>query len=431
MEPREDRVILSSVPTGTEEDSVVRQNQWCEIRALFENGANKTAIARQLGVDVKTVRKWLSKHWKEQKRRRKSALDEYQDFLRVRAPEVGYNAAVLFREVKARGYNGSYPALVKYIRPWRVSEQKAATARFETEPGDQAQVDWGSAKIWFEERQERVHLFVMVLGYSRRIYVRAYRNERIESLLDGHVAAFEHFGGRTRTILYDNPRTIVIEKNEASGEVVWNRTFKDRMDFYGVEIKLCRYYRAQTKGKVENGVKYVKGNALAGRRFRDLDHLNEWLEQWCLTVADIRLHGTTHEKPSERFFRAEAAAMIPMNGRPVPELERNEQRIVPRDTYVVVETNRYPTPADWVGSQIDVRISNDRVTLINGRQEPLIYQRMSGKFQTIRWQGDARSLTWKKQVGGLPHHDPDYPLLLGEVEQRSLAAYEAMMEEVQ
>jgi len=330
VEREENSTILTSVSTGTEEDSVVKQNQRCQIRALYEKGLNKTAIARDLGIDVKTVRKWLRQRWKEQQRQRRSALDEYRDFLRARGPEVGYNAAVLFREVSGRGYGGSYPTLVKYIRPWRVSEQKTATARFETEPGDQAQVDWGTSRIWFEERQERVHLFVMVLGYSRRIFVRAYYNERIESLLDGHAAAFDHFGGRTRTILYDNPRTIVMEKSETSGEVVWNRTFRDRMDFYGVEIKLCRYYRAQTKGKVESGVKYVKCNALAGRRFRDIDHLNEWLEQWCLTVADERMHGTTHERPSERFARAEATAMIPVNGRPLPEMERNEQRVVPR-----------------------------------------------------------------------------------------------------
>lgn len=430
MERNENSEILPSVPTGTEEDSVVKENLWCQIRAHFEQGMNKTAIARELGIDVKTVRKWLKRNWKEQERQRKRALDEYQEFLRARAPEVGYNAAVLFREVRGRGYGGSYTALVKYIRPWRISEQKPATARFETEPGHQAQVDWGSARVWFEERQERAHLFVMVLGYSRRIFVKAYRNERIESLLDGHAAAFDHFGGRTGTILYDNPRTIVMEKNETSGEVVWNRTFKDRMDFYGVEIKLCRYYRAQTKGKVESGVKYVKGNALAGRRFRDIDHLNEWLEEWCLTVADERLHGTTHERPSERFARSEATAMIPVNARPAPELERNEQRIVPRDTYVVVETNRYPTPADWVGSRIDVRISNDRVTLTNGRQEPLSYPRLNGKFQTMRWSGDPRSLTLRNRMGGLPRLDPVYPLMIGEVEQRSLAAYEALIEEV-
>ena len=96
-------------------------------------------------------------------------------------------------------------------------------------------------------------------------------------MLDGHEQAFAHFGGRTETILYDNPRTIVMSKDEETGEVEWNATFKDRMDFYGVKIRLCRYYRAQTKGKVESGVKYVKRNALAGRRFRDLEELNACL----------------------------------------------------------------------------------------------------------------------------------------------------------
>jgi len=121
----------------------------------------------------------------------------------------------------------------------------------------------------------------MVLGYSRRLFARAYANEGLEALLEGHAEAFAHFGGRTATILYDNPRTIVTSKEESTGQVVWNASFKDRMDFYGVEVKLCRYYRAQTKGKVESGVKYVKGNALAGRRFRDLEDLNTYLLDWC------------------------------------------------------------------------------------------------------------------------------------------------------
>jgi transposase len=433
VERNENIEIISSVPNGIEEETVVKENLWCRIRALFEQGLSKSAIARELEIDLKTVRKWLRQTWEPQKRERKCALDAYESFLRARAPEVGYNAAVLYRELEPRGYKGSYTALVKYIRPWRVeAREQTATPRFETEPGRQAQVDWGSTKIWFETDRLTVHLFVMVLGYSRRIFVKGYLNERMSSLLEGHEAAFRHFGGRTETILYDNPRTIVAEKDEASGQVVWNRTFKDRMDFYGVEIKLCRYYRAQTKGKVESGVKYVKGNALTGRRFRDLDHLNEWLEEWCLTVADERVHGTTHERPSERFRRAEASALIPVDLRPVPERERLEHRIVPRDTYVVVETNRYPAPVEWVGQQVEVRLLADRVLITNGNGEPLSYPRLQGKFLTASWSRAPRS--WPRQkagfVVGLPRLDPSYPLAVGEVELRPLAAYEALLEEV-
>lgn len=434
VERNENMMIISSIPVGIEEEKVVNQNLWCRIRTLSEQGLNKTGIARELGIDLKTVRKWLRQNWEPQKRDCKSALDAHAPFLRARAPEVGYNAAVLFRELESHGYQGSYPALVKYIRPWRHDAQQfnTATPRFETEPGRQAQVDWGSTKVWFENSRLTVHLFVMVLGYSRRIFVKGYLNERMSSLLDGHAAAFSHFGGRTETILYDNPRTIVENKDEESGHIVWNRTFKDRMDFYGVEIKLCRYYRAQTKGKVESGVKYVKRNALVGRRFRDLDDLNEWLVQWCLEVADERVHGTTHEQPAERFRRAEAGALIPVDVRPVPEQERIEYRSVPRDTYIKVETNRYPTPVEWVGQQVEVRLQAERVLITYGNAEPLNYPRLKGKFLTASWNGTPRS--WPRQKSGListpPYLDPAYPLSMGEVELRSLCAYEALIEEV-
>jgi hypothetical protein len=186
----------------------------------------------------------------------------------------------------------------------------------------------------------------MVLGYSRRIFAWGYRDEGLTALLDGHARAFAHFGGRTATILYDNPRTIVQEKDEASGWVKWNATFKDRMDFYGVEIRLCRYYRARTKGKVESGVKYVKRNALAGRRWRDLEALNVGIGEWAATVADQRIHGTTHERPAERFARAEAAELIAVDARPPAPRERITTRVVPRDGLVAVRSQPLPDAAE-------------------------------------------------------------------------------------
>src|ERR1700749_263751 len=356
---------LPSVPTGTEEDLVIKQNQWCAVRTLFEQGLNKSAIARQLGLDLKTVRKWIKQPFQPQHRKRTRALDQYAAFLQARAPEVGFNAAVLLREVQALGYQGSYPVLLRSPRPGRQAAQASIepTPRFETEPGQQAQVDWGSTNVVFDAGIKRVHLFICVLGYSRRLFVKAYFNERLDALLDGHAAAFAHFGGRTRSVLYDNPRTIVLDKDEQTGAVVWNATFKDRMDFYSLELKLCRYYRAQTKGKVESGVKYVKANARAGRRFRDLEHLNQWLLQWSITIADQRLHGTTRERPADRFARNEAAALIGVSQRHAPVKERLEQRIVPRDALVVIDTNRYPVPLEWIGQQAAVRILADQIII--------------------------------------------------------------------
>ncbi|MEA2691099.1 MAG: hypothetical protein QOJ16_486 [Acidobacteriota bacterium] len=274
MESEERSEKLSSSPVGAGEGELISQSTWGAVRALWGRGLSKKAIARELDVDIKMVRKWCIKSWVAQKRpSRGRGLDLFEAFLRARAPEVGFNAVVLHRELAGQGYEGSYAAVAKYVSSWRESwrGQESATLRFETDPGEQAQVDWGSTWVYLGEERVRVHVFTMVLGYSRRLFARAYLNEGLESLLEAHGSAFTHFGGRTSKILYDNPRTIVLSKDESTGEVVWNAGFKDRMDFYGVEIKLCRYYRAQTKGKVENGVKYVKGNALAGRRFRDLE----------------------------------------------------------------------------------------------------------------------------------------------------------------
>jgi transposase len=432
MDSAPDSEIITSTASGVEEGSVITQNDWGAARALFERGLSKAAIARELGYDVKTIRKWLAEPWQPQTRQRAHSLDAFEPFLRARAPEVGYNAAVLLREVTALGYGGSYPVLARFIRSWRTPAEPEPTPRFETEPGKQAQVDWGSTALWLGLDRLRIHIFTMILGYSRRIFARAYPNERIDALLDAHALAFSHFGGRTKEALYDNPRTIVLEKNDLTGEIVWNRTFKDRMDFYGLVPRLCKYYRAQTKGKVESGVKYVKHNALAGRRFRDLDELNAWLVEWCLTVADTRVHGTTHERPCERFARAEAAALIAVDLRPVPARERVVSRIVPPDTYVAVETNRYPVPVEWAGERVQVRVLAGEVVIDSERGASVRYERLEGKHKVAPWGGATRS--WPRGVSGTgveaPRFDPVYGEHLGHVEPRSLSEYAALAEEV-
>lgn len=420
--------ILAVAPEGAPEESLIEESVWGAVRSLRERGLSKKQISRELGLDIKTVRKWLRQKWERQRRPGRSrALDRWEDFLRGRAPEVGFNAAVLYRELQAQGYEGSYPSLSRYLRPWREEQwsEEASTVRFETGPGEQAQVDWGSAWVWLGEERVQVHIFTMVLGYSRRIFARGYLREGLGSLLDGHAHAFAHFGGRTETILYDNPRTIVLRKDESSGWVEWNAKFKDRMDFYGLTIRLCRYYRARTKGKVESGVKYVKRNALAGRRFRALEELNAWLLEWSLTVADQRVHGTTHEQPAQRFARAEAAALLAVDTRPPAAQERVESRIVPRDGLVAVEANRYPVPLSWAGHTVRVHLLAEEVLLGRDGEETVRYGRLLGKHEVARWNGPSRSTPGARvAAAGPPRFDPAYLARAGEVEMRPLASYE-------
>jgi transposase len=427
--------ILSTAPGGAVEGGLVSETQWGAVRGLRERGVSVRRIARELGLDRKTVRKWLRQEWREQRRRcRGRELDRFAEFLRGRAPEVGFNAVVLHREARALGYEGSYPALARYVQPWREGwrGEELGTVRFETGPGEQSQVDWGSTWVWLGETRVRVHLFVMVLGYSRRIFARGYESEGLDPLLGAHERAFAHFGGRTRTILYDNPRTIVRRKDEATGYVEWNASFKDRMDFYGVEIRLCRRWRAKTKGKVESGVKYVKRNALAGRRFQDLEELNAWLLEWCLTIADRRVHGTTHERPAERFAREEAKALVAVDRRLPTARERFETRIVPRDGYVAVLANRYPVPLAWVRATVDVRVTAQEVILRHGEEEPVRHPRLVGKHQVARWSGPPRTVGRPERMvlDGPPQLDLLYLGTAGDVEVRPLARYEAIAEGV-
>lgn len=425
MEKDKQLVILTPEPTGPGEDKMISQSQWGAVHTLYESGMKKKAIARHLDLDIKTVRKWLGKTFEQQHRsiRGRSQLDPLRPFIEARAPEVGYNAAVLLRELQPLGYKGSYSTLANYISPMRARVDLEPTLRFETEPGKQAQVDWGSTYVYLGEERVRVHIFVMVLGYSRRCFVRAYMNERLDSLLDAHEAAFDHFGGRTSDILYDNPRTILSDKDQESGEVKWNKTFKDRMDFYGVNIRLCRYYRAQTKGKVESGVKYVKRNALAGRRFRDLEDLNNYLLEWCLRVADERIHGTTHERPRERFARSEAAALIAVDRR-APRRERVEHRIVPQDALVSVDTNRYPVPTTWVGRTVDVRRVDGKL-LLSCEEETIRYRPLEGKYKVASWEGPPRAFkSPPRPKADPPKFDLAYLSRVGDVEVRPLSIYE-------
>ncbi|HEX7180684.1 MAG TPA: IS21 family transposase [Thermoanaerobaculia bacterium] len=428
MDLIEKQEMLAVAPEGAPEEPLIEESVWGAVRALRERGLSKKEIGRQLDLDIKTVRKWLRQKWEPQRRPgRGRALDRWEGVLRERAPEVGFNAAVLYRELKAQGYEGSYPSLVRYLRPWREEHRSAetSTVRFETSPGEQAQVDWGSAWVWLGEERVRVHVFTMVLGYSRRIFARGYREEGLASLLDGHAQAFEHFGGRTETILYDNPRTIVLAKDESSGQVEWNAKFKDRMDFYGVTIRLCRYYRAQTKGKVESGVKYVKRNALAGRRFGGLEELNAGLLQWCLEVADQRVHGTTHELPAQRFARSEAAALSRVDARPPAPQERMESRIVPRDGLVAVEANRYPVPLSWAGHTVRVHLLAEEILLRRDGEETVRHGRLLGKHQVARWNGPPRSSPAARAAQtGPPRFDPLYLARAGDVAARPLDCYE-------
>lgn len=410
------------------EELMLREDTVQEILARLRRGESVKAIARELGVDRKTIKRWRRRgQWRpRQGPPRSGGIDPYRDRLRQRGPEVGWNAVVLHRELQGFGFTGGVQSVRRTIRPWRAEARWAAvaTVRYETGPGEQAQVDFGQLRIWLGERSERVHLFVLTLGYSRRLWVRAYPHERLSALLDGHERAFRHFGGVPLTCLYDNPRTLVLGRRER--EVHWHPVFHDFARYYGVTPRACQPYRARTKGKVESGVKYVKRNALAGRRFTSWDALNAWLEEWSATVADQRVHGTTHERPIERFARE---TLTPLGARTPYRYEREQIRRVPADALVAIGAARYSVPVQYVGTTVTVQETATHYEIFQG-PACLARHAKAARHTVVMEQAHYQGLLRPGGAAppiGPPQWDPVYQPV-GEVMVRDLACYAAVAE---
>ena len=209
------------------------------------------------------------------------------------------NCVALHREIKARGYQGCYSPVVQYVRPWRRQRQPEATMRFETGPAGQAQADWGSLSYISGSRIERrVWEFVMTMGYSRACYVELVRRADTAAFIQRHVNAFEYPGGVLRRCLYDDAKVITRGKDEAKRPIS-NQRMLDFAMRVGFDIRLCQPYRPQTRGKVENGVKYVRRNMWPSIRFTDDADSNGQALEWCDVVANARVHGTTNRVPWE------------------------------------------------------------------------------------------------------------------------------------
>lgn len=427
----------ASADTGPEvtplgEGRMVREDCWREVHRLFhKERRSKSEIARQLQLDRKTVRGILdATAWQPYARaeRADTLLAEHTSYLQSRAPQVQYSARILYQELRqGRGYRGSYETVKRFVRPLRAAEQAAerATVRFETPPGHQSQIDWGQAQIYFRSQPVILHVFILTLGFSRRSFHEPCLGETLSQFLDAHERAFDYFGGHTREHLYDRPRTVC--QPGGDGRVIWNATFKQFADYWGFEPHLCRAYRAQTKGKVESGVKYLKGNFLPGRTFVDEQDLREQLGQWQAEIADVRIHGTTHERPEDRFGR-EQSALIATAGQPGFRLEASQPRRVAEDYLVSFETNRYSVPFTLIGQTVEVTRRGGRLQIVHGGRLVAEHDELAGKYQVhVRPEHGPGAIARTTRRGrGAVFPDRAGREAPPEVEIRDLAIYETL-----
>lgn len=283
-----------------------------EVKILFRQGKSIREISRLMRISRNTVRRCLRQEGAlNYKRRptRASKLTAFQDYLQSRinaAQPEWLPATVLHREIKEQGYIGSLSLLRNYIATLKPIKPVEPIVRFETEPGQQMQVDW----IEFRRGENSLSAFVATLGFSRVSFVEFVTNQQVETLLHCHERAFEFFGGVPYEILYDNMKTVVIERHAyAENKHRFHATFLDFARHYSFLPRLCRPYRAKTKGKVERFNRYLRYSfyyPLVSRvkplgLIVDAELANYEVKRWLRDVANLRLHATTNKIPAEQL----------------------------------------------------------------------------------------------------------------------------------
>lgn len=289
-----------------------------EIEVLLKQGFGVREVARRTGASRNTVRRVRAEGSDRRYARpsRPSKLDGYSDYIRTRlaAAAPGWiPATVLLSELQERGYAGSHSILRAFMAGLRPVKAAEPANRFETAPGEQMQVDWAEFRV----DGLRWYAFVAVLGYSRWLYGRFVEDQRFETLRDLHVSAFQAMGGVPRTGLYDNMSTVVVSR--VDGVPQFHAGMQAFAKDCGLALRLCRPYRARTKGKVERVIRYIRESFFAPllAEYRQLgvpltlDIVNGRFAEWQREVANQRVHGTTDARPIDRL-EAEQAALQPL-----------------------------------------------------------------------------------------------------------------------
>ena len=314
------------------------------LKYYLERGVSKAELSRRFGVSRRTIHAWVESGQLDRdlgtgasSYSPRSAvahkLDPYKGIIDTRLGEFpGLSAKRLFDEVRAAGYPGGYTRVRDYVRAVRPDAPSEPVVRFETPVGLQGQVDFATFSLPWGRR----HALLVVLSYSRLLWLRFYRRQTMAVLIDGLESAFARFGGVPKELLFDQMRAVVLsDQRVGGGELVMNAEFLRFAAHWGFHPRACRPYRAQTKGKVERPIRYVRDSFFYGRAFAGDEDLNEQASCWTEGTANVRRHGTTGERPVDRFERDEREALRPLASRPyqrlgVPRASEPARQRVPR-----------------------------------------------------------------------------------------------------
>lgn len=365
----------------TEEGKEMDLHRWGEIRRLKEvDGLAERAIAEKLLISRGTVRRALAGLPSQREPREvKSKLDPFKPAIEeILKEHPNLSGVRIFEKIKGLGYCGGTTILREYLADQR-GQHREAFVRYETAPGEEAQVDWGYfGSLPFGDFVRKIYFFVMVLGYSRKLYVEFTVSQSLDVFLGCHLNGFKYFGGVPKTILYDNLKSVVISRYV--NHIQFNQKFLEFAGYYLFAPKACNVRRANEKGKVESGVGYVKKNFLAGRDFKDFADLEQQTREW-LKQANLRIHGTTGEMPEERFQK-EKEFLLPLQ--PFDYDTTFPLRVKAyHDCRLRFDGNYYSVPSKYILLPLTLRAGKYEIKLFHQNLCIAAHRRSYGKNEKI------------------------------------------------
>jgi transposase len=342
---------------------MIDYQQFAQIKDLHHNqGLNAAQIAAVMSLDPRTVSYWLRQ---ERFRGRKatpkaSKLDPFKSQIIQMLEKYPYSAAQVLQRLREQGFDGGYSIIKNYVRTVRPRRQPAFL-KLAFAPGECAQVDWGSfGSVPVGQTTRRLSFFVMVMCYSRMMDVEFTLSQTMEHFLACHQHAFEFFGATPETVMVDNLKSAVLRR--ALGEApVFNPKYAAYAEHYGFRIVPCNVGKGNEKGRVENGVGYVKKNLLAGLEIADFRQLNPAARPWLDTIANVRHHGETRQPPTQ-MWESEKPHLKPLPLHPF-DIATVSQVRASRQFRITLDSNRYSVPAHLAGQALTLKTYPDRLCL--------------------------------------------------------------------
>jgi transposase len=381
------------VKTGGDDLAIDKEYEAKILRYHFVEHWGVNTIASQLGIHHSTVDRVLSQAGlpKIERAISPSIIDPYVPFmLKTLAQYPTLTAARLYDMALERGFTGGishFRARVAQLRPRPAPE---AYLRLKTLPGEEAQMDWGSfSHVTIGRAKRPVMAFVMVLSWSRQVFLRFYLNQRMESFLRGHVAAFEAFGGCPKVLLYDNLKSAVLERR---GDAIrFNPVLLALSAHYHFEPRPVAVARGNEKGRVERSIRTIRSSFFAGRQWRDIDDLNAQADVWCRSKSANRPCPEDTTMTVREAFAQEQPKLLALPDNPFPTDERIEVS-AGKTPYVRFDWNDYSIPHTHVRQLLTVSASLTRVRVLDGVDVIAEHARCYGKGEQIEDPGHIQTL---------------------------------------